>query len=60
MEELCPGETMKRTDKTKMVLVKNGEERQGCRMEKGDGLIWIIVIALVIFATASFFLYIGP
>jgi hypothetical protein len=29
-------------------------------MEKDDGFIWILVIGLVIFAIASFFIYAGP
>jgi len=29
-------------------------------MEKGDVFIWILVVALVIFAIASFFIYAGP
>jgi len=29
-------------------------------MEKGDAFIWILVITLVIFAVASFFIYAGP
>lgn len=29
-------------------------------MEKGDVFIWTLVIGLVIFAIASFFLYAGP
>lgn len=30
------------------------------KMEKGDAFVWILVVALVIFAIASFFIYAGP
>ena len=38
----------------------NGVGREGGRMEKGNVFIWILVIALVIFAIASLFIYAGP
>jgi hypothetical protein len=38
----------------------NGVGREGCRMEKGNVFIWILVIGLGIFAIASFFIYAGP
>jgi len=36
------------------------EERMAGKMERGDAFIWILVIALMIFAIASFFIYTGP
>jgi len=40
--------------------MKNGGEREGGKMEKGDVFIWILVIGLGIFAIASLFIYSGP
>jgi len=34
--------------------------KRGWQMEKDDGFIWILVIGLVIFAIASFFIYAEP
>ncbi len=36
------------------------EEWRGTGLDKDDGVIWILVIGLVIFAIASFFIYAGP
>jgi len=40
--------------------MKNGGEREGGRLDKGDVFIWFLVFGLVIFAIASFFIYAGP
>jgi tetrahydromethanopterin S-methyltransferase subunit G len=40
--------------------MKNEREREGGKMEKDDGFIWILVIGLVIFAIATLFIYAGP
>jgi len=36
------------------------EEWRGTGLDKDDGVIWILVIGLVIFAIASFFIYVEP
>lgn len=51
---------MKRPDKKRQVLEKNGGEREGYKMDKGDVFIWMLGFGLVVFAIASLLIYTGP
>jgi len=42
------------------IFEEPNEDWRGTRLDKDEGIIWILVIALVIFAIVCFFIYAAP